>query len=99
MQCRYVFTRDNGERMHPDSITAWQRSFSKRCGLPHMNPHAFRHTVASVLLGNGTDIVTVSKQLGHANTSTTENFYAHIIEENKAKASECIADVLIRKKA
>ena len=64
-----------------------------------MNPHAFRHTVASVLLGNGTDIVTVSKQLGHANTSTTENFYAHIIEENKAKESECIADVLLRKKA
>ena len=95
----YVFTRDNGERMHPDSITAWQGQFSKRCGLPHMNPHAFRHTVASVLLGNGTDIVTVSKQLGHANTSTTENFYAHIIEENKAKASECIADVLLRKKA
>lgn len=95
----YVFTRDNGDRMHPDSITAWQRRFSKRCGLPHMNPHAFRHTVASVLLGNGTDIVTVSKQLGHANTSTTESFYAHIIEENKAKASACIADVLLRKKA
>ena len=35
----------------------------------------------------------------NANTSTTENFYAHIIEENKAKASECIADVLLRKKA
>lgn len=95
----YVFTQENGDRMHPDSITSWQRTFSKRCGLPHMNPHAFRHTVASVLLGNGTDIVTVSKQLGHTNTSTTENFYAHIIEENKAKATECIADVLLRKKA
>ena len=95
----YVFTQDNGARMHPDSITNWQRKFAVRCGLPHINPHAFRHTVASVLLGNGTDIVTVSKQLGHASTSTTENFYAHIIEENKAKATECIADVLLRKKA
>ena len=59
----------------------------------------FRHTVASVLLANGTDIVTVAAQLGHASASTTENFYAHIIVENKAKASECIADVLLRKKA
>ena len=50
-------------------------------------------------LANGTDIVTVSKQLGHASITTTENFYSHIIEENKAKAAECIADVLIRKKA
>lgn len=95
----YVFTQDNGEHMNPDSVTSWLAEFSRRHNLPHINPHAFRHTVASVLLGNGTDIVTVSKQLGHANTSTTENFYAHIIEENKAKASECIADVLLRKKA
>ncbi len=95
----YVFTQDNGLPMSPDSITGWLRDFSKRHDLPHINPHAFRHTMASVLLANGTDIVTVSKQLGHANVGTTENFYSHIIEENKAKASECIADVLLRKKA
>ena len=95
----YVFTQDNGDHMNPDSITGWLKDFSTRHGLPHINPHAFRHTVASVLLANGTDIVTVSKQLGHASITTTENFYSHIIEENKAKAAECIADVLIRKKA
>ena len=95
----YVFTQDNGDHMSPDSITGWLKDFSARHGLPHINPHAFRHTVASVLLANGTDIVTVSKQLGHASITTTESFYSHIIEENKAKASECIADVLLRKKA
>ena len=95
----FVFTQDNGEHMNPDSITGWLKAFSARHGLPHINPHAFRHTVASVLLANGTDIVTVSKQLGHASVNTTESFYSHIIEENKAKASECIAEVLLRKKA
>lgn len=95
----YVFTQDSGDHMNPDSVTGWLRDFSKRHNLPHINPHAFRHTVASVLLANGTDIVTVAAQLGHASASTTENFYAHIIEENKAKASQCIADVLLRKKA
>ena len=95
----YVFTQDNGDHMNPDSITGWLKDFSTRRGLPHINPHAFRHTVASVLLANGTDIVTVSKQLGHASITTTESFYSHIIEENKAKAADCIADVLIRKKA
>lgn len=94
-----VFTKDNREWLHPDSITRWLNNFSRDNGLPHINPHAFRHTVASVLLANGTDIVTVSKQLGHASVNTTESFYSHIIEENKAKASECIADVLLRKKA
>lgn len=95
----FVFTADDGSNMNPDSITGWLHEFSRRHNLPHINPHAFRHTVASVLLANGTDIVTVSKQLGHASVNTTENFYSHIIEENKAKASECIADVLLRKKA
>lgn len=95
----FVFTQDNGQHMNPDSITGWLNDFSARHDLPHIHPHAFRHTVASVLLANGTDIVTVSKQLGHASVNTTESFYSHIIEENKAKATQCIADVLLRKKA
>ena len=94
----YVFIRDDGQPMHPDSIAHWLRTFSDRHGLPHINAHAFRHTVASVLIANGTDVVTVSKQLGHLDVSTTETFYSHIIEENKQKATECIADALLRKK-
>ena len=42
---------------------------------------------------------TGDRSVSSASASTTENFYAHIIEENKAKATECIADVLLRKKA
>lgn len=94
----YVFIRDDGQPIHPDSLAHWLRSFSDRHGLPHINAHAFRHTVASVLIANGTDVVTVSRQLGHLDVSTTETFYSHIIEENKQKATECIADALLRKK-
>lgn len=94
----YVFVRDDGSPMNPDSIGAWLRKFSERHALPHINPHAFRHTVASVLIANGTDVVTVSKQLGHHKISTTEDFYSHLIEENKAKASDCIAAALLRRK-
>lgn len=95
----YLFTKDDGSACDPDTITAWLNSFSKRHGLPHINPHAFRHTVASVLIANGTDVVTVSKQLGHANVSTTEGFYSHIIGENKEKAADCIANVMLRRRA
>lgn len=92
----FVFTQEDGRPMNPDSVTKWLNQFSKRHNLPRINPHAFRHTVASVLIANGTDVVTVSKQLGHASTTTTEGFYAHLIEERKAEASDCIADVLLR---
>lgn len=94
----FVFTQDDGKPMNPGSITSWLSDFSKRHGLPHINPHAFRHTVASVLIANGLDIVTVSKQLGHTKVSTTDDYYAHIIEDEKSKASECIADVMLRRK-
>ena len=92
----YVFCRENGSPTRPDTVTSWLRDFSSKFGFPHINPHAFRHTLASVLLANGFDIVTVSKYLGHANVNTTENFYSHLIEENMARAAECIGDVMLR---
>jgi len=94
----YLFTQDNGEPMNPTSITAWLSEFSRRTGLPHINPHAFRHSVASILISAGTDIVTVSKQLGHSQVSTTGDIYSHVIEEAKAQATETIANIMLRSK-
>lgn len=96
IQSGYVFCREDGSPTRPDTVTSWLRDFSAKYNLPHINPHAFRHTLASVLLAKGIDIVTISRYLGHANVNTTESFYSHIIEENKAKAADCIADVLLR---
>lgn len=75
----YCFTREDGEPMHPDSITSWLSKFSKKYGLPHINPHKFRHTQASILINEGVDIVTVAKRLGHKQVTTTENIYAHAL--------------------
>lgn len=95
----YIFTQDDGKPMNPQTWTRWMSEFSKRHGLPHVNPHAFRHTAASVLIASGTDVVTVSRMLGHASVTTTENYYSHLIEEAKAAASDTITDVLIRRRA
>lgn len=54
--------------------------------------------MASILISAGTDIVTVSKQLGHTQVSTTADIYSHAIEEAKAQATECIADIMLRRK-
>ncbi len=92
----FVFTQETGQPMHPDSINGWLNGFSERHGLPHINPHAFRHSLASILINSGTDILTISKRLGHTTTSTTLNFYGHLIQKADAESSECIADVLLR---
>ena len=93
----FVFAQDNGGPMHPDSVTTWLDRFSKRHGLPHVNPHAFRHTMASMLYFNGVDSVSISKRLGHAKVSTTADIYSHVIEEADKKNADILADVFLKK--
>ncbi|MBO5126048.1 MAG: site-specific integrase, partial [Clostridia bacterium] len=95
----FVFTQDNGSPMHPDSVTDWMKKFSKRRGLPHINPHAFRHTMASILYFNGADSVSISKRLGHAQVSTTANIYAHVIVKADEKNADILGDAFFSKKA
>ena len=93
----FLFAQDTGKPMHPDSVTDWLKKFSKRHGLPHINPHAFRHTMASMLYFNGVDSVSISKRLGHAQVSTTANIYAHVMEEADQKNADILADVFLKR--
>lgn len=92
----FVFTRDNGEPIHPDSVTDWMDKFSRRHNLPHINPHAFRHTQASLLFLHHVDPVSVSHRLGHSKVSTTTDIYAHFMHEADQKMSDIIGDVLFK---
>lgn len=64
--------------------------------LPHLNPHAFRHTQASLLLFAGTDCTTISKRLGHSKVSTTTDIYGHLMQKADETASDTLAGLLIR---
>lgn len=94
----FLFAQDTGKPMHPDSVTDWLSKFSSRHGLPHINPHAFRHTMASMLYFNGVDSVSISKRLGHAQVSTTANIYAHVMEAADQRNADILADVFLKKK-
>ena len=93
-----LFPKEDGGLQAPQMVNATLNAFSRHHNLPHINPHAFRHTAASIMIASGVDVVTVSKMLGHANPSMTTDTYSHIIEDAKRKATECVADVILRKK-
>ena len=65
--------------------------------MPHIHPHAVRHTAASTMIANGVDIVTAANELGHAGATTTATIYAHRIAEAKARAENVRADVFKRR--
>lgn len=89
----FIFTKDDGTVMHPDSITDWLSKFSKAEDLPHIHPHLFRHTAASTLIANGIDLVTTAAELGHTDATTTAKIYAHQIAKARAAAAGVRAGV------
>ena len=92
----YVFTGEYGGTMPPDYITRYMQVFQKKYNLPHVHAHKFRHSMASVLYFSGADPVSISKRLGHAQVSTTQNIYAHLIEQADTQSAESIADAIFR---
>lgn len=95
----YVFTSEHGKPLYTTSINTYFNKFSEKYNLPHINPHAFRHTAASIMISQGVDVVSVSQMLGHSTTTTTLEVYAHAIEETKRTAAACIADTILRRQA
>lgn len=55
-------------------------------GINKLSPHALRHTYASMLIANGTDVKTVQRLMGHANATMTLDTYAALWPGNEQTA-------------
>ena len=94
----YCFTQDNGEMMNPQAPTSYLSRFGKKYNLPGIHPHALRHTMATLSIVNGADVVSVSKKLGHSNTSITLDVYSHANEEAQQRANDILAEAIYSQK-
>lgn len=65
--------------------------------LPEISFHGLRHTSATLLIAEKMDIKTVSARLGHSQTSTTLNIYAHSLKSADKKAAATLENLLEKK--
>ena len=85
----YLFSKDTDifTPRDPNSITRRVKYFMKKNGLPDLSPHDLRHSFATLLLAQGADIKSVQDILGHADASTTLNFYVRSADVKQMRAA------------
>ena len=93
-ECGRLFTKLDGSPIGLQQLYQWIEAFCEAKGLPFYGIHQFRHLNASLLIYNGEDVRSVSAALGHPQTSTTLNIYAHTFEMAQARVCDALAGVL-----
>ena len=66
----------------------------KNVDVPIISIHGLRHTHASLLLFAGVSIASVSRRLGHASMTTTQETYLHVIRELENKDVDIVMRAL-----
>lgn len=89
-----VFTGMEGEYMSSTYANTAFQEFLLKQGFPKLHLHDLRHANASLLINMGVPVRIIADMLGHCDTRITENTYAHVFKESKAKASTAIGEAL-----
>ena len=86
----YFFSQLSSHHLN-EHLDEWLSTCHITC--KHFTFHCLRHTCASLLLAQGTDLYTISTLLGHRNINTTQR-YMHISEKKLANATSLLSNDL-----
>jgi len=75
-------------------IGHWLANFEARNGLKKVSPHGLRHTYCSILLAQNVPIQTVSKYLGHSDSTITLEVYSHFIPDTQERVIDALSNLL-----
>ena len=84
-----------GDLILPNSVTDGFAKLLAENGLRKIRFHDLRHSCASLLLKQGVPMKQIQEWLGHSDTSTTANIYAHLDAQSKQLSAETMAEALV----
>ncbi|MFD7065974.1 tyrosine-type recombinase/integrase [Streptomyces sp. NPDC059913] len=91
-----IFTQENGEWIHPGTLTDMFERFIELSGLPAIRLHDLRHVAASLMLAAGVDVKIVSETLGHSDSRITRDIYQSVMPKAARDAAEATAAMVPR---
>ncbi len=93
VRTKHLFYHASGGYVVYDSYNKYLRKSSEAVLGRRITPHALRHTHASMLMANGVDIDTISRRLGHENSTITREIYLHVMKKLVETDNEQIKNV------
>ena len=95
VEARWLFPGVTGDMPTTDEVIRRALRLALRAaGIRSIRIHTLRHTFATLLVESGVALLTVSRQLGHADIGTTANTYAHVAPGGNRAAAEALEAVL-----
>lgn len=92
-QSAHLFPNRCGEQLTPPAFCKRLKLLCEAKNItPHLTPHQFRHSAATLLIENGVDIRMVQRLLGHASIATTEIYTR--VPDQALEATLIRADIL-----
>lgn len=70
----------------------------KTAELPDVTMHGLRHTHATLLMKAGVHAKVIQERLGHADSKTTMNVYAHVLHTTQAETADTFERLLHKKR-
>ena len=84
----FVTAKKPYTRLSKNGVEFLLRSVAAKTGIPtlHLNPHKYRHTLATNMLNKGADPSQIQQILGHQSVDTTLSVYAHASRDSTKNA-------------
>ena len=81
------------EPVYPHTVGGWLKKFQDDKGFKRVCCHGLRHTYCSLLLSQNVPLQTVSKYMGHSDSTITLQVYSHFIPDTQEKALNALTNL------